>query len=273
MPGYFQAIGIPLRQGRDFTDADMQEGVPHRFLINETFARRYLAGENPLSKSISANMQQENPFGEIIGVVGDVKEGSVDKEPQPTIYYNQGRMPSGSMVFTLRAQTDPLTLVEPARRIIAELDPAQPVADVRTMQEIVGETYARQRFSATLLVGFSLVALLLAAVGIYGVLAYSVTERTREIGVRMALGADAVRVIAMVLASGAKVVAIGAAAGIAGALLLTGFLKSMLFGVSAYDVPTFIAVPCILAVVAALATYIPARRASRVSPVEALRAE
>jgi putative ABC transport system permease protein len=273
MPGYFQAMGIPLRKGRDFTPADNTLAAPGRFIVSETFVRRYLAGQDPLRNSISAAMLDKNPFGQIVGVVGDVKEGSVDKDPEPTVYYNEAHMQSTSMVFVVRAAGDPLALAEPLRRVIQQIDPAQPAAEIEPMETIVGETFARQRFSAILLLGFSLVALLLAAVGIYGVLAYSVTERTREIGVRMALGANPGSVIGMVLASGARVVLAGMAAGLASAFLLTGVLKSMLFGVGAHDTATFVATPLALAAVAMAAAYIPARRASHVAPAEALRGD
>jgi len=177
------------------------------------------------------------------------------------------------MYFVVRGYGDPLSLARPSRRLIRDMDSAQPVAEIAPMGEIVRETFARQRFSATLLSGFSLVALTLAAIGIYGVLAYSVTERTREIGVRMALGANPARVVGMVLGSGARVVAVGTAAGLAGAFALTGLLKTLLFGVTAHDTATFAAAPLVLATVAAIAAYAPARRASRVAPAEALRAE
>ena len=157
--------------------------------------------------------------------------------------------------------------------MIRGLDGAQPVAQIVEMEEVVRETFARQRFSALLLVGFSLVSLLLAAVGIYGVLAYTVTERTREFGVRVALGADPARITALVLGMGARLVLGGTVAGLAGAMLLTGLLKSMLFGVGAHDTVTFAAVPLVLLSVALLAAYLPARRASRMAPVEALRAD
>ena len=266
-------MGIPILQGRDFNQDDNTLGAPYRFLVNETFARRYLPGQDPLRQSLSVAMQRENPFGEIIGVVGDVKEGALDREPQPTVYYNEAHMGSGTMTFVLRVQQDPRALAVPARRVIQDLDSAQPVADVESMEEIVRETFARQRFSAVLLIGFSAIALLLAAIGIYGVLAYSVAERTREIGIRMALGADARRVVMMVAGSGARVVALGAAAGMAGAFLLTGLLRTLLFGVGPHDAATFLAVPCLLAVVAMAAAWLPARRASRVAPADALRAD
>ena len=273
MPGYFGVMGIPVREGRDFDARDHAPGTPYRFIVNETFVKRYLSGENPLSKSVKANMQDENPFGEIIGVVGDVKEGTVDREPAPTVYYNEGHMGSGSMVFVLRSGLGPAALAEPVRAVIRELDPAQPVADVASMDGVVRKTFARQRFSAVLLIGFSAIGLVLAGVGIYGVLAYSVAERTREIGIRMALGADAARVAGMVAGSGARVLAAGTAAGLTGAYLLTGLLRSMLFGVDPHDLATFAAVPLLIALVAMVAAYVPARRASKVDPAVALRAE
>jgi putative ABC transport system permease protein len=273
MPGYFQTMGIPLKSGRDFTAADNVLESPHRFIVNEAFARQYLKGEQPLGRQISVKMADPNPFGEIIGVVGDVKEGAIDKEPFPTVYYIHAHQALTQMIFVLRAEGDPLSLAEPARRVIRSLDPAQPVAEMAPMETIVRETFARQRFSAILLAGFSLVALLLAAVGIYGVLAYTVTARTREFGVRVALGAEPGSIISLVLRTGARLVFAGGVAGLAGAMALTGLLKSMLFGVGAHDAATFVAVPLVLAVVALFAAYLPARRAARLDPVEALRAE
>jgi putative ABC transport system permease protein len=272
-PGYFSAIGIPVRQGRDFDARDNTLEAPYRFIVNETFVRRYLQGKDPLRQSVMARMQDVNPYGQIVGVVGDVKEGSVDKDPAPTVYYNQAHMGSGGMYFVLRADGRRPALAESVRAVIREMDSALPVADLAWMEDVVSETFARQRFSAVLLIGFSAIGLMLAAIGLYGVLAYAVTERTREIGIRMALGADAGRVIAMVAASGACVVAVGTAAGLAGAFVLTGLLRSMLFGVEPHDAVTFIAVPCLLALVAMAAAYLPARRASRVAPAEALRAD
>jgi putative ABC transport system permease protein len=272
-PGYFQSMRIPMRSGRDFTDADNTIESPYRFIISESFARKYLAGEEPLGKQISAMMQDTNPFGEIIGVVGDVKEGALDKDPTPTVYYVHSHMPTGGMIFVVRTAGDPRSLAEPARRVIRGLDGAQPVAEIVPMEDVVRETFARQRFSALLLIGFSLVSLLLAAVGIYGVLAYTVTERTREFGVRVALGADPARIVTLVLGMGARLVLGGTVVGLAGAMLLTGLLKTMLFGVGVHDAVTFAVVPLVLLSVALLAAYLPARRASRMAPVEALRTD
>jgi putative ABC transport system permease protein len=272
LPGYFRTLGIPIKHGRDFTDTDNLTTAPLRFIVNEAFVDKYLRGEDPLTKSISVDMNEKNPPGEIIGVVGDLKEGSLDKEPAPTAYYVHAHLPYTAMVFVVRANS-PLALVEPARKVIHGMDPQQPIADVRTMEEILGDTFGRQRLSALLLGGFSLASLLLASVGIYGVLAYSVARRTREIGVRVALGAAPGRILRLVVGSGARLVMAGAAAGLAGALLLSGLMKGLLFGVGPRDPLSFVFAPAALVGVALLAAYIPARRAARISPVEALRTE
>jgi len=177
------------------------------------------------------------------------------------------------MAFVLRAENDALALAEPARKTINGMDSELPVSQVRTMETVVRQTFASQQFSAVLLGGFSLASLLLAAIGVYGVLAYSVTQRTREIGVRIALGAEPLTITRMVVASGARMVMIGAVAGMAAALALSGLMKSLLFGIGPRDPLTFIATPLIFVVVALVAAYVPARRAARVSPMEALRAE
>src|SRR5262249_11340204 len=148
MPGYFRVMGIPVVRGRDFDAADNTLRVPHRFIVNETFVKRFMSNEEPLGKRISVAMQQENPFGEIVGIVCDVKEGALDKGPAPTVYYNYAHLASTTMTFVMRAEGDPMGLAEPARRAIQEIDGAQPVADMRTMETVLGETYSRQRFSA-----------------------------------------------------------------------------------------------------------------------------
>jgi putative ABC transport system permease protein len=271
LPGYFRTMRIPLKQGRDFTEADNDPRSPYRFIVNETFVERYLKGEQPLGKQINSLMDRNNPFGEIIGVVGDVKEDSVDKGPIPTVYYIHNHLSYSAMTFVVRTAGDPMSLAGPIRRIVQGLDPAQPIANVRTMQAIVAETFSRQRFSALLLSGFSLASLLLAGVGIFGVLSYSVTERTREIGVRMAVGAQPAQIVGMIVGSGVRLVGTGTAVGIAGALALSGLLKGLLFGVGPRDVATYVAVPALLGIVALIASYLPARRAAKLEPVSALR--
>ena len=273
LPGYFVTMGIPLKAGRDFTPADDVRSSPYRFIVNEAFVRRYMSGENPLGQQISATMEDKNPFGEIIGVVGDVKEGTLDQEPSPTVYYVHAHLAYAGMVFVARTENDPMALADSARKVVSKLDSQQPVAEMRTMETVLRGTFARQQFSAMLLAGFSIAALLLAAVGIYGVLSYSVTQRTREIGVRVALGAEPAGILRMVVGNGARLILAGSLAGLAGAFAVSGVLKSMLFGIGPRDPLSFILAPAILAMVALTAAYLPARRAAHVSPMEALRTE
>jgi putative ABC transport system permease protein len=273
MPGYFRVLAIPVRKGRVFEPRDNVPQSPYRFVVNEAFVQTYMAGEEPLGQRISVDMDDTNPFGEIVGVVGNVKEGALDKEPEPTVYYVHSHLNYTGMAFVVRSQGDPLAQAEPVRRVIQGLDRSQPIAEVRTMESVVQETFARQRFSAVLLGSFSVASLLLAAIGLYGVMAYSVSERTREFGVRAALGAEPAQIVTLVLRSGMVVAVLGTLAGLGGALALSGALKSLLFGVGPRDAATFASVPVVLVSVALVASYLPARRASRLAPVEALRAD
>jgi putative ABC transport system permease protein len=273
MPGYFRVLAVPLKKGRVFSPADSVPQSPYRFVVNEEFVERYFPREDPLGQRISVDMDEKNPFGEIVGVVGNVKEGALDKEPEPTVYYDHSHLTYTGISFVVRAKGDPMGLADGVRRTIQRIDPSQPIAQLRTMESVVRETFARQRFSMLLMGGFSLASLLLAAVGLYGVMAYSVTERTREFGVRAALGAEPAHIVGLVLRGGLAVVLLGTVAGLSGALALSGLLKSLLFGVGTRDAATFAAVPCVLVSVALVAAYLPARRASRLAPVDALRAE
>jgi putative ABC transport system permease protein len=273
LPGYFQTMGVPLLSGRDFTAADDIEDTPHRFIVSQAFVRKYLGGSNPLDQQISAWMEEKNPFGQIIGVVGDVRDETLDQLPTPTVYYPHAHLAYNRMILVVRANSNPLALTEPIRQVIRSLDPAQPIADVRTMNEVIANTFSRQQFSALLLAGFSAASLLLAAVGVYGILTYSVSERTREIGVRIAIGATPGRVMSLIARAAAAPVFAGVIAGIAGALALTGLLQNMLFNISPRDPLTFAVVPMILAMVALFSAYLPARRASRLDPMVALRTE
>ena len=216
-------------------------------------------------------MEENNPFGQIIGVVGDVKDQTLDQPPTPTVYYPHAHLAYNRMVIVVRCNSNPLTAAEPIRRVIWSIDPAQPIADVRTMDQVIADTFSRQHFSTLLLAGFSAAALLLAAIGIYGILAYAVSERTREIGVRVAIGATPARVVSLIIRAAAPPVIAGVVLGISGALALTGLLRGMLFQISPRDPLTFAVVPAILALVALMAAYLPARRAAYLDPMIALR--
>lgn len=273
MPGYFSTMGIPLRAGRDFTAADNTPQAPLSFVVNQAFVRGYLRGANPLTSSIRVSMARNNPPGRILGVVADVREGSLGNPPVPTVYYVYAHMTYGQMNLVVRTERDPATITEGVRRVVRDLDPKLAVADMQTMETILGATYAREHFLAVLMGCFSVCALFLAAVGIYGILAYSVSSRTQEIGIRQAIGASSGQILRMVLAEGAWCVGGGLAAGVAGAAAVTRLLSGLLYQTSASDPVAFALALGILLSVALLAAYIPARRAARLDPMRALRFE
>jgi putative ABC transport system permease protein len=273
MPRYFATMGIPLRRGRDFTAADNTKESPLRFIVNEAFVRTYFPNEDPIGKSISVDMSRTNPFAEIIGVVGNIPSMAIGDKPEPTVYYAHAHLVYPGMVVLVRTQTNPMSIIVPVRRIMHDLDPGVPVASIRSMESILGETYGRQRFGAILLAGFSISATLLAAIGIYGLLAYSVSERTREIGVRLAIGAHPRRILTMVLGNATRLVGTGLAIGMAGAFAVSKFLSGMLFETSAHDPVSFTLAPLLLLGVALAAAWIPANRAASLDPVQALRVE
>jgi len=270
-PGYFGTLRIPVLRGREFTDAD-NENPMGGFVVNETFARRYLPGRDPLGTFISVRMQDENPYLPIIGVVGDVSEGSVRTAPRPTVFYSHGRMPWATMTLFVRAR-QPESAVKAITTALHELDPTLVVSSVRTMDTALAESLARERISALISTSFAVGGLLLAALGLYGLLAYLVAERTKDIGIRIALGARLARITGSFVAGGLALFAIGAAIGISGSLLLLRPLGALLFGVTPYDAPTYAIVVVLLGAIAALASYLPARRAARIEPLTALRYE
>jgi predicted permease len=270
-PGYFRTLRIPVLRGREFTDADNANPMAG-FVVSETFARRYLAGRDPLATSISVRMQDENPHLPIIGVVGDVSEGSVRSAPQPTVFYSHGRMPWATMTLLVRGRESE-SLVKPVTAALHELEPTLTVSNVRTIESALAESLARERISALISTGFGVGGLLLAALGLYGLLAYLVAERTKEIGIRIALGARLARITGSVVAGGLALAAVGAAIGIAGSLLLLRSLGTLLFGVTPYDVATYAIVVVLLGAIAALASCLPALRAARIEPMTALRQE
>ncbi|HEX8559750.1 MAG TPA: ABC transporter permease [Pyrinomonadaceae bacterium] len=269
---YFGAMGIPLLRGRNFTDAEQAE-ARHVVLVSETFAKRYFPGEDPLGKRIRVEMSEEPAPTEIVGVVGDVRYDSLTDEAEPTVYEPHPELTYPFMTLVVRTAGDPAEVTPAVRRELAQIDPDQPVADVRTMNQVMAETVGRARFNTLLLGLFAALATLLAAVGIFGVMNYSVTLRTREIGLRMALGAEPGRVLLLVLRQGLVLTLVGIGVGLAGALALTRLLSGLLYGVGATDPLTFGAIVVVLAFVSLLACYIPARRATRVDPLVALKHE
>jgi ABC-type antimicrobial peptide transport system permease subunit len=217
-------------------------------------------------------MQDENPYLPIIGVVGDVSEGSVRAAPQPTVFYSHGRMPWSTMALFVRGRPAE-SLARPVTAALHELDPTLVVSNVRQIQTALAESLARERISALMSTTFGVMGLLLAALGLYGLLAYLVVERTKDIGIRIALGARLARIAGSIVAGGLALVGLGAAIGVAGSLLLLRPLGALLFGVTPYDLPTYAGVVALLGAIAALASYLPARRAALIEPLKALRYE
>jgi putative ABC transport system permease protein len=273
MPRYFETLGIPTLQGRDFTATDNVPRAPMRFVVNEAFAKKYLTGEDALSKRIVVSMARANSPGQIVGVVGDVREGSLSSAAVPTVYCIYSHMPYGQMTLLVRTQRDPAAITVSVRRLMHSLDPKLAVADIRPMEEILAETYSRERFLAVLTTGFSICAVLLAAVGIYGLLTYSVSLRTPEIGIRQAVGAHRTDIVTMVLRDGAWFIIAGLAAGVATALGVTRLMSGLLYQTSASEPVSFGFALATLAIVGLVAAYIPARRASRLDPMRALRVD
>jgi putative ABC transport system permease protein len=273
-PRYFSTMGIQLLQGREISGQDKADS-PAVAVISETMARRYWPGEDPIGKRISPG-KPESPddWITIIGVVKDVRQFELEANPKPQMYlsYEQaGFFEPNDLVVSTNA--DPLSMAAMVRNAVWEIDKDQPVSKIRTMEDIISESVARQRFSMLLLGIFAILALVLAAVGIYGVMSYSVAQRAHEIGLRMALGAQRSDVLKLVVGQGLKLVLIGVAIGLAAAFTLTRVMSSLLFGVSATDPITFITISLVLISVAVLASYIPARRATKVDPMVALRYE
>jgi putative ABC transport system permease protein len=270
-PGYFHTLRIPVLRGREFTDADNANPMAG-FVVNETFARTYFSRRDPFASSISVSMMADNPYLPIIGVVGDVSEGSVRSTPTPTVFYSHGRMTWSTMTLFVRAR-QPESLVRPITAALHELDPTLVASNVRTIETALAESLARERIIALISMSFGVGGLVLATLGLYGLLAYLVAERTKDIGIRIALGARLARITGSVVAGGLALVAIGTVIGLAGSLLLLRLFGTLLFGVTPYDVPTYVTVVVLLAAIAAVASYLPARRAARVEPLTVLRQE
>jgi predicted permease len=265
---FFRVLQIPLKRGRLFTEQEVKE-KRNVVVINEALARKYFPNEDPLGKRLSS---WTGP-NEIIGVVGDAKHKDLDKETGPMSYWPMAQVPYNHMTFALRTRGDAAAVAAAARKVVQTLDPQQSVGDVYTLESLVGDSIAAQRFNALLFSVFGVVALLLSAGGIYGVMSYTVAQRAGEIGVRVALGARSRDVLKLVILQGMKLVLAGVTLGLIAAFGLTRLLRKLLFEVSATDPSMFVSVAALLAAVALLACYIPARRATRVDPLIALRYE
>jgi len=270
-PGYFAAMGIPVMRGRAFTDDDVA-GKPQVTIITESFAKQFFPNENPIGRHLFVQWGRKTPY-EIVGVVGDVKHEGLDRASYPTVYFTYAQEPNGFANLVIRTAVDPLSIARTVQSEIHAFDPQQAVADIRPLDVLVAESIQRPRFQSTLVGGFALLALLLASIGVFGVMAYSVAQRTHEIGIRMALGAERNQVVRLVVRQGLTIALLGVAGGLAGAWLLTRYLQTLLFGVSPTDPATFILLPVLLCAVSAAASYIPARRAATVDPIMALRYE
>ena len=267
-PGYFEAMGIPLLEGRGFTDEDGADG-PGAIVVNQRFADRFWPGESPVGKQVStAGMDRT-----VVGVVPTGKYGSLGEAPEAHQYFPLAQSWGAGTYLHVRTTGDPEALIAPLREIVRGLDPDLPIFDVKTMNSHLGIALMPARLAGIVLGAFGLLGLGLASVGIYGVMAYSVAQRTREIGIRVAIGANRGDVTGMVVRQGLRLVAVGGGLGLLGALGASQLIKSLLITGRGVDPLSFLAVPLVLGAVALVATYVPARKAAAVDPVRALKYE
>jgi len=273
--GYFSTVGIPIKRGRAFTEDD-KAGTPRVVVITETAARQYFPGEDPIGKTIQLGWGRgrgRKAGGEVVGIVGDIKDAGLNEPNPPQIYLPLRQWPMPFMTVVLKTAVPPASLADAVRAEVYAVDPNLPLSNVSTLDAIVSKSISQQRFYMLLLVVFASIALLLAAIGIFGVLSYAVSQRTREIGIRMALGASGRTVVSLIVRQAMLLVVCGVAAGTIAALFVSQTMTKMLFSVTPTDPVTFGAVAAVLVGVALLASYLPARKATRVDPIVALRAE
>jgi len=281
--GFFETLRVPLKRGRLFEARDARSAeelrakpfAPRIAVVNEALVRRFFPGQDPLGRRITFDdpSQPDANWSEIVGVVGDVRRSGLDKEPRAEVYFYDGDAPDRRQYLAVRADGDPFAAARAVQKAVWGVDPDQPVASVQTLDDLLRGTVAERRLSMLLLSGFGMLALALAALGIYGVMAYSTARRTRELGIRLALGAQPRDVLGLVLRDGARLSAWGLGLGVAAALAGSRAVSSLLYGVPPSDPPTFVAVIAVLGGAALLASYLPARRAARVDPLLALRHE
>jgi putative ABC transport system permease protein len=273
--GYFQTMKIPLREGREFTPADQLESSPVA-VVNQAFAEKYFPGEHAVGKHIRPGFSVDDKpsrMREIVGIVGNTKDRTLREDSRPECYLPSTQAPLNTFTLLLRTPLDPASLAPGVKDVVGSIDRSVPLYNIKTLQEYVGRSVEQDRFITLMLGIFAGVALLLTLVGLYGVLAYSVEQRTHEIGVRMALGAQQNNVLRLVLGQGLLLTLLGVAAGVAGALATAPLIRAELFGIGSADPATFLALTVLLAVVAMAAGWVPARRATRVDPMVALRYE
>ncbi len=278
---FFSTLGTHLRRGRVFTRAEEDFGPPLVVVVTESFAKRYFPTSNPIGQRIKLGISHDTANvnssvasgGEIVGIVNDVHQRGLDDDVFPAVYVGWGTLPLNDIAFVLRTTSESQAVSAGVRDRVRAVDAAVPIYDLSTMKQLVSDSVAQPRFYMLLLTAFALLALLLAALGIYGVISYTVSQRTRELGIRIALGATQERVVRLVLGQGVALTTVGVGAGLVGAYWLMRLLAALLFGVTPTDGLTFAGVAVVLAGVAALASYIPARRAARVDPVIAMRAD
>jgi putative ABC transport system permease protein len=271
-PGYLRTMGIPVLRGRAFTDADRAGGLQVA-MINQTMAKQFFKGRDPVGEELNLGDADKPAWWRIVGVTGDVKAFGQDQPTHADIYRPFDQHPYSIIAFTLRTETDPGSMVKVAEQTLWSVDPELPVFQAIPMASLAAQTLALRRASSVLISGFAMLAMMLACIGIYGVMTYAVMQRTQEIGVRMALGAQRADVQRMVLGLGFRLTLVGLVIGIAGALASTRLLTSLLFEVAAMNLGIFLAAATVLMAVAILASYLPARRAASLDPMQALRME
>jgi putative ABC transport system permease protein len=276
-PDFFQTVGAALVNGRDFTAQDDLRSAPV-VIVNRSLARHFFPGQNPIGKHVRPGIGNgygpgEPPMREIVGVIEDMKQGGPSSDAAPEVYAPLAQSPFGTIFLVARTVNDPISIVKAAREQITSLDKNLPIYHVETLDQYFADSVEGPRLSSFLIGGFAALAVLLACLGVYGVVSFTVVQRTHEIGIRMALGADGGNVVRSVLSRGIALALTGVAIGLAGSFVLVHYLSSMLFGVRATDPMTFALTPFALLCVAALASYIPARRAAKVNPTVALRSE
>jgi putative ABC transport system permease protein len=270
-PGYFKAVGVPLRRGRDFNDGDTEQ-APDVVIIDETSARRFFPDQEVIGQQIKHSGQTKRP-SKIVGVVSDMKNNDIDQISLPTLYLVHAQYPQSGMGIAMRATTKPILMAAAARREVMNLDPNQPIFNLKTIEQLIHERTSPKRIMTAMMAALAGIALLLGAAGIYAIMAYTVSQRTYEIGVRMALGAEPRSIFWLITKQGLKLTLVGLGLGCLGALALTRAMSPILYGVTPTDPLTFVMVSSLLAGTALLACWIPSRRAAKVDPMIALRGE